>query len=88
MAVISVLNSTQTENLVRSAIGRSNPDMDALESGIMETIDTEGSVYAVGLTESNVNSFRTRMNRKGIKIVVRKVRANGEVGHLFTGKRV
>lgn len=59
-----------------------------IAESLMTVLDTEGSVYVEGLNESNINALRTKMYRRDVKTMVRKVRRDGKVGHVLTARTV
>ena len=39
-----------------------------------------------GLNESNINALRTKMQRRDIRMIVRKVERDGDVGHILMAR--
>ena len=59
-----------------------------IAEGLAPILDTEASLFVVGLNESTINSLRTRMYRKNIKVVVRKVTRDGQTGHILLARSI
>jgi hypothetical protein len=86
MTDIAILDPTETAaTMAGHRWGQSN-ELNQIADSLMTVVDTESSVFAPGLNESNVNALRTKMARRGIKIVVRKVDRNGAKGHILIAK--
>lgn len=86
---IEVLPPDETSAILANGpYGRENSKLAAISEALTQVVDTGAGVYVVGLTESVVNALRSKMRSKGIKVMARKTRRDGSVGHVFVATTI
>ena len=80
MATIEVLDPEETETALAGHRFGSSEVLRTIASQLLGVADTKASVYVQGLNESNINALRTRMQRAGFKMMVRRVERDGQSG--------
>jgi hypothetical protein len=86
---ITVLDPQETEaTLAGNRFGKTESMLGKIAEALMGVIDTEASVFATGLNESTINSLRTRMSRRSVRVIVRKARRNDVVGHVLLARSI
>ena len=86
-AEIETLDPVETEEVLAGhRFGKTESMLSKISDHLMSVLDSEASVFATGLTESTINSLRTRMYRRDVQISVRKVTRNGTKGHVILAK--
>ena len=88
MPTIEVLDPHETETALAGHRFGSSEVFATLADNLLTVADTEASVYVQGLNESNINALRTKMQRRGMKIIVRKVERDGKSGHVLIARSV
>jgi hypothetical protein len=89
MTDIDVLDETQTQAALTShRLGKASSQLSQIAEALTRVVDTNGSVWAVGLKETAINSLRTRMYRKDIQISVRRVTRGGDRGHVIMARTI
>jgi hypothetical protein len=86
MTGIEVLTPEQTEQALSGHRFGSSETLAQIAISLERVVDTDGSVYVDGLNESNINALRTKMQRRNIRMIVRKVERNGKVGHVLMAR--
>jgi hypothetical protein len=84
---IEVLSPAETEEALKGSPAR-NEQLGELADALMPLIDTDGSVFAPGLTESTINMLRTKVGRAGARLTARKVRRGSTTGHVLQVRTV
>ena len=87
MPDVTLLDPVETEAAL-AGHRYANTALGKVAEQLMNVVDTGSSVFVTGLTESTVNSLRTRMHRNDVQIVVRKVEHDGQRGHVILAKRI
>jgi hypothetical protein len=89
MTDIAVLDpATTQEVLAGNRYGKTTQMLAQIAAALSGVVDTEGSVWATGLTEGTINSLRTRMYRHDMVISVRKATRDGAKGHVITARTI
>ena len=88
MATIEVLDPEETETALAGHRFGSSEVLRSIADSLTNVADTKGSVYVGGLNESNINALRTKMQRRGIKMTVRRVQRDGKPGHVLQATSV
>jgi len=89
MTAIETLDPTTTQEvLAGNRFGKTTQLLSQIADALTGVVDTDGSVWATGLTEGTVNSLRTRMYRHDIVISVRKVTRGDERGHVISARTI
>lgn len=86
---IAVLDSEETATVIaqtRNGVGAS--DTAKIARALDRVVDTDQSVFVAGMNESLINSVRTRMYRRNVKVTVRKAERDGTVGHILIARSV
>jgi hypothetical protein len=85
---IETLDPIETEEALAGHRFNNESTLSKIAERLMTIVDSEASVFVSGLTESTINSLRTRMYRRDVTITVRKIIRNGERGHVILAKHV
>lgn len=89
MTDIAVLDPTTTQEvLAGNRFGKTTQMLGQIAAHLEQVVDTDGSVWVTGLSESTINSLRTRMYRHDVNISVRKATRDEVKGHVITAKRI
>jgi hypothetical protein len=88
MPDIQVLDPSETKVALSGHRFGSSAMLNTLADNLMAVVDTESSVYVGGMTDSQINALRTKMQRRDIRVTVRKVERNGTSGHVMLAKTV
>ncbi len=88
MPTIEVLDPKETETALAGHRFGASEVLSTIAANLTDVVDTEGSVYVQGLDESNINALRTKMQRRGMKILVRKVEREGKSGHVLIARSI
>jgi len=84
MSEITLLDPQETSTLLAATNASKEASMlTKITTGLMSVLDSDASVFVVGLTEGHINSLRTRMYRRNVRVTVRKTERNGEMGHVL-----
>ena len=87
-AEVTLLDPTETDVVLAShRFGKTESILSKIAENLMSVLDTDSSVFVTGMTESTINSLRTRMYRHDVGITVRKVERNGQRGHVILARR-
>lgn len=84
---IEVLTAADTQAILRDRPGVDSQSSQIAEA-LMQVVDSDNSVFVTGLTEANINVLRTKMYRRDIRVIVRKVRRDDKRGHVLFAKTV
>jgi hypothetical protein len=82
---IEVLDPKQTDAALRSR-ARANVTLNTLADLLIPLVDTNSSVWAEDLDERTINMLRTKVGRRHLTLVARKVSRDGAVGHVLLVK--
>jgi hypothetical protein len=88
MATIEVLDPEETETALAGHRFGASEVLSTIASQLTNVVDTKASVFVGGLNESNINALRTKMQRRGIKMTVRRVQRDGKPGHVLQATSV
>lgn len=86
---VEVLDPTQTEEaLAGHRFGKTESMLAKIADGLSQIVDSDGSVFATGLTDALINSLRTRMYRRQTVITVRKIKRGDTTGHVIMARTI
>jgi len=86
---IETLDPTTTQAVLGgSRFGKTTQMLAQIGAELEKVVDTDGSVWVTGLTESTINSLRTRMYRRDIQITVRLVTRDDVRGRVITARTI
>jgi len=89
MTTITTLDPTETNAALGNArYGTEESQTAQIARALIEVANTDASVFVTGLTEASMNTLRTRMYRKNMKITARKIERDGETGHILLARSV
>lgn len=84
---IELLDPAETEQALTGHRFGSSETLAKISESLMTVLDTDASVFVSGLNESNINALRTKMARRNVRVVVRKVSGGArETGHVLLAK--
>lgn len=83
MPTIERLDASETAAALSGHRFGSSAVLAQIADDLTTILDTDNSVFVSGLNESNINALRTKMSRRGVKVIVRKVERDGERGHVL-----
>lgn len=83
MATIEVLDPEETETALAGHRFGSSEVLRSIASQLLSVADSKASVFVGGLNESNINALRTKMQRAGFRMTVRRVQRDGKPGHVL-----
>jgi hypothetical protein len=83
MPTIEVLDPAESRKALTGHRFGSSAVLKEIADQLMAVVDSDSSVFVEGLNESTINALRTKMSRRSVRVVVRKVDRAGKVGHLL-----
>jgi len=87
MTDITVLDTDETNDVFSNL---RSPDADRETKRIADQLlamnDTGKAVFVTGMDEHLINAVRTRMYKQKVRLTVRKVQREGQVGHVLLAR--
>lgn len=85
---VVVLDPNETSELLATRPWQNNTVLADIQTALKQVVDTNGSIFVTGLTDSRINSLRVRMRRYDMYVSVNKANRDGVKGHVIKARTV